>query len=233
MSSTELTTSTLSTFHPFSKLPINLRQEIWCLVPEPELVTVERPAKRFQPHSQYAGFLRKIPILHVCKDSHIAALKIYKPCFEQQLGRPIYFSKELDTLFLTTRELCFRFSPFAGRPRVEGVKFLAVDFSGGTIYRPLCRIGFWLLSTIVYFPEVEEVLMVKKQPLLDRAYCTTLARLESEFENVVGYNRMLSLGYRALRASRTARGITDSKYPTPVLSQLFLDELEVHATSTD
>ncbi|KAH9213921.1 hypothetical protein DL95DRAFT_390050, partial [Leptodontidium sp. 2 PMI_412] len=84
--------SQLDTFHPFPRLPLEIRDEIWSLsLPAPRLIHVQtergeiRPPGR-QPNQPFAHvWAQKLPvpsILHVCNDARAVGLKHYELVFD-------------------------------------------------------------------------------------------------------------------------------------------------------
>jgi hypothetical protein len=87
------------------------------------------------------------PILHACYDSRQVGLKFYKPSFKEQLGVPIYFSPNADTLYFVNHDAmsCFlqkrydMMNVLLGRtlddmdksihPDVAGVRSLVIDIN--------------------------------------------------------------------------------------------------------
>ncbi|KAH6722655.1 hypothetical protein BKA61DRAFT_729957 [Leptodontidium sp. MPI-SDFR-AT-0119] len=84
--------SQLDTFHPFPRLPLEIRDEIWSLsLPAPRLIHVqtERGEIRLpgrQPNQPFAHvWAQKLPvpsILHVCNDARAVGLKHYELVFD-------------------------------------------------------------------------------------------------------------------------------------------------------
>lgn len=96
-----------STFHPFSKLPPELRLDIWEYATTflgPRLITlIAHPSsKTLLAHTSDNGFLDSL--YWACRDSHYTMKKIkYRLSFHHQLGGiGILFHPEIDTLYFST-----------------------------------------------------------------------------------------------------------------------------------
>ncbi|KAL7962728.1 hypothetical protein V8C34DRAFT_161222 [Trichoderma compactum] len=102
-------------FHPFSRLPTELRLKIWKLsLPSPRLVSVQCGAditafSKYNPDSaEYAGCTSptRIPVnLQVCTESRTEALKSYQPSLGFFRGDGlVYFNYDIDILYFGPRE---------------------------------------------------------------------------------------------------------------------------------
>ncbi|KAJ4858360.1 hypothetical protein T069G_06627 [Trichoderma breve] len=103
------------TFHPFSRLPTELRLKIWQLsLPSPRLVSVQcgvdiSAFARPPPDSpEYTGCTSptRIPVsLQVCTESRAEALKSYQPSLGFFRGDGlVYFNYDIDILYFGPRE---------------------------------------------------------------------------------------------------------------------------------
>ncbi|KAL6694622.1 hypothetical protein J3F84DRAFT_49027 [Trichoderma pleuroticola] len=103
------------TFHPFSRLPTELRLKIWKMsLPSPRLVSVQcgismSTLARPPPDSaEYTGCTSttRIPVnLQVCTESRTEALKSYQPSLGFFRGDGlVYFNYDIDILYFGPRE---------------------------------------------------------------------------------------------------------------------------------
>lgn len=111
-----------STFHPFLKLPLELRLAIWNLSIEPRYVNIKWSGKHRRCLS--TNTKNSVPsLLHTCRESRYEGLKTYTLCF----GRTpefasIYFSYELDAAY-------FLWESFGAAPGRLGRKIGEADFA--------------------------------------------------------------------------------------------------------
>ncbi|PMD45739.1 hypothetical protein L207DRAFT_578646 [Hyaloscypha variabilis F] len=103
-------------FHPFSKLPPELRIMIWKMnIPAQRIVRL-RNMNRFEPGTLYHIELKamhKVPaILHTNKESRTEGLKIYMSPFYCRLQYPLFFNLSLDVLVFDEHSPCLDFFIF-------------------------------------------------------------------------------------------------------------------------
>ena len=92
-----------SYFPHFSLLPPELRLIIWeFAIPDPRVIrysSLSYRELRLRTHSSIYGLEQTLPgILHASYDSRKEALKRYRLAFTIELGKPVYFDFERDTL---------------------------------------------------------------------------------------------------------------------------------------
>jgi hypothetical protein len=91
-------------FEPFKKLPLELRINIWKLLPEPRVIEVRfsRDGRKLKHR-----FVADMPtVLHVCQESRLEALKQYKITFSSNRHsrhalNSVYFNNSRDTLYIS------------------------------------------------------------------------------------------------------------------------------------
>ncbi|CZR62904.1 uncharacterized protein PAC_12801 [Phialocephala subalpina] len=137
--------SVLTEFHPFTRLPIELRYTIWHLTLQPRVVEIEFQWKeRYGINNEdklYASYYSRIPLpvaLKVCRDSRNAVLPFYPLCFASFLSRPkIRFNLFFDTLYIDDTfgkhlfELLGNLNPI----KMAGLQNMAIsDLAGSNYY---------------------------------------------------------------------------------------------------
>ena len=138
-----------NTFHPFSRLPTELRDMIWELaVPGPRLVEVHFNANLKEQCSGEDDavtrrkplkhrFLAKLPVLlHVCRDSRAIGLKYYELALGcKGYSKPVFFNFKEDILYpLIPVGGTFSESGFLiYLPRGEEIQRYALDYRHGPL----------------------------------------------------------------------------------------------------
>jgi hypothetical protein len=160
---------------PFQDLPPELQLQIWSyLVPEQLVVTIRSPRysgpseEVFDPNIH---IIRRptasyhIPaLLHICRDSRSFGSRIYRPCFERQLGHPIWFNLSKDLLLMVDGKA---FASFMATTRHSEI---VADYSDLQQVRNLAIYGHWREYfhnselRLTHFKALETV-FVESQPL--------------------------------------------------------------------
>lgn len=126
--------SMLTTFHPFKRLPIELRFMIWRLTLEPRVVEVEHGWRignsRNEDEDCYYSRINLPIALNVCHDSRDAIIPLYPLCFAADSSRPmIRFNFSLDTLYIddTFGEYVFDFLENLKPIEMARLKLIAIS----------------------------------------------------------------------------------------------------------
>jgi hypothetical protein len=87
-------------FHPFTRLPKELRSQIWKLASVPRTLTIKKHFSRDDENSQYLFTVEGIPaVMHVCQESRFEAP--YTPAFSLGSGqRYIWVNFKSDTIMM-------------------------------------------------------------------------------------------------------------------------------------
>ncbi|PVH79533.1 hypothetical protein DL98DRAFT_631408 [Cadophora sp. DSE1049] len=90
---------TIDKFRIFSKLPLELRMDIWeCVLPESRVVTIEQSRRRHVVAEQDRAVTIPTELLHTNQESRSVALKVYE-AFQGGWERgPVYFDFKKDVL---------------------------------------------------------------------------------------------------------------------------------------
>ncbi|KAI5868643.1 hypothetical protein GGS23DRAFT_546507 [Durotheca rogersii] len=152
--------SSPSSFTLFSWLPAELRLEIWRLTCHPRVVEVLYDVES----DQCLSSTPPPAVLHVCRESRLEALRVYRPSFGTRSREPrIYFCPDRDTLYLPRPPLMgyddaarsfADLVPGAG----DAVVNLAIDYIRPAVRRPWETYNKYALMQS--FPRVQEVDLV-------------------------------------------------------------------------
>lgn len=113
----------MSTFHPFTRLPPELRLHIWDIAAsEPRVVTLsEFKSKPYSRLYNLTSFTPPPSILHVSRESRSAGLKHYKKIY-CTLVRQIWFNPDIDTVKLCSCVLRINYR----YPGLEKIKHISI-----------------------------------------------------------------------------------------------------------
>jgi hypothetical protein len=165
---------------PFQNLPPELQLQIWnYLVPEQLVVTIRSscypgpPEEMFDPNIHIirrpTASYRIPAVLHICHDSRALGYRIYRPCFERQLGHPIWFNLSKDLLLMVDGKA---FASFMATTRHSGI---VADYSDLQQVRNLAIYGNWRETfhnselRLTHFKALETV-FVESQPLFKHRF---------------------------------------------------------------
>ncbi|KAE8447452.1 hypothetical protein EG329_010725 [Mollisiaceae sp. DMI_Dod_QoI] len=118
-----------STFHPFSRLPAELRLNIWEFSLQPRIVTWDNPRRLDRYRWPRFEFKNIIPtLLHINQESRTFARFRYR---DFQKGIHYYFNADLDTLFTSTPS----FITLLASPPFPRVKYIVLNHHEFDLHR--------------------------------------------------------------------------------------------------
>ena len=166
-------------FHQFPKLPLELQLEVWKLaIAEPRVVAIktttanswEKVDGRMERNTNYyLKLTNTIPAtLHTCQISRQEALKTYKPSFQAQIGKPIYFNGVKDILFFNSYKDVSMFTSTNYTPHLaEDLKSVRHIAIGGDTSLPITVMH----SHAKYFMELEHLYLSRRGHYSDLSEC--------------------------------------------------------------
>lgn len=127
------TSQTSPVFHLFAQMPPEIKL-IWrAALPGSRIVTMYVPGGFYGRYPDLAALTTDESTLdalyHTCKDSHNTLKSVYCRDFHEQLGRPIWFSKELDAVrFVDVYALAHCWQINRHPLRSNNIKYLTIGY---------------------------------------------------------------------------------------------------------
>jgi hypothetical protein len=193
-------------FKLFPNLPPELRIKIWRMAaPEPGILSVkEGPGFSTQEGQIILPSTRKLPaMLMVNAEARYEALKVFRPFFEPQLNKALYFDEEHDTLYFekeSAMELFFtRARGLQRRSYCERIKYVA--FGSTSIRHPITGAfesdirPYSLFAMVLWqLPYVREATIILDDE--EATHLNPLGKANMVMDTYISLNRYFSLNVR-------------------------------------